>query len=483
MVSDAETYLIEDERLRSVFQHAPLTLSVTFLNAILTAVVLVPFGGRDRAAGWVGAILAVSVARWIGGRRFLRRPVDAASCRGWTLFSVLGSLTTGMLWGILAAALFPASPSHQFLLAFVIGGMCAGAVTVNAAHLSTVMAFILPASLPLAVMFLAEGTGFQVPGLMVIIFAAALSAISVTAHWTHGDQIRLRIALRREQRNLREANERLREEMAQRRTAEATLHQAQKTEAIGHLTGGMAHDFNNLLQVVIGNTNLIQRLSADNARVGKYARAAEQAAVRGAELTSALLTFARRQSLEALPVDINALLREFEPLLLRTLGATVRFEIVLAPGLPPCIADPAHFQSAVLNLVINARDAMSEGGVLSVTTASGTLKPADLNGNPDATPGDFVGVTVRDTGIGMSADLMAHIFEPFFTTKGVGKGSGLGLSQVFGFARQSGGHIELASAPDKGTAATLWLPVAPAGTALGHAAEAEPAGLAVSSGD
>jgi len=158
-------------------------------------------------------------------------------------------------------------------------------------------------------------------------------------------------------------------------------------------------------------------------------------------------------------VDINKLMREFEPLLLRTLGATVRFEINLAPELPMCEADAAHFQSAVLNLVINARDAMPQGGVLAITTGVATLGPAELVGNPDAHPGRFVSVTVRDTGIGMEAAVLGHVFDPFFTTKEVGKGSGLGLSQVYGFARQSGGHISLVSTPNVGTEATLWLPV------------------------
>jgi signal transduction histidine kinase len=231
-------------------------------------------------------------------------------------------------------------------------------------------------------------------------------------------------------------------------------------EAIGHLTGGIAHDFNNLLQVMIGNLNLIRRLSEENKRVVAYALAAEKAAIRGAELTSSLLTFARRQSLEAEQVDLNGLIKEFEPILLRTLGTKIDCEVKLAAGILRCRVDPAHFQSAVLNLVINARDAMPDGGVLTIATGHGTLGPADLEGNTEATPGPFVWVSVRDTGTGMTQDIMVRVYEPFFTTKEPGKGSGLGLSQIYGFARQSGGHIQLVSAPGQGTEATLWLPVA-----------------------
>ncbi len=458
MLSEDDSLLIEHERLRSVFSHAPVTLSVTVLNAILTASVLAPIDGWKLPAGWVAAIVVVSAVRWVCGRRFLSRGVGGHASRLWSLVSVSGALATGVLWGVLGVVLFPASAASQLFLAFVVGGMCAGAVTVSGAHLPTAAAFILPASLPLAASFLAEGATKRVPALMIVIFASALVMISLTAHRTFGTHMRLQEALRREQRKLSDANERLLHEVTQRQTAEATLQQAQKIEAIGHLTGGIAHDFNNLLQVMMGNMNLIQRLSGDNTRITAYAQAAEHAAMRGAELTSTLLTFARRQSLQAVHLDMNTLLREFEPLLLRTLGAMVRFEIVLAPDLPLCQADPAHFQSAVLNLVINARDAMPEGGVLSVATGMSSLEPNDLIGNPEAHPGRFVFVSVSDTGTGMPADVMARVFEPFFTTKEVGKGSGLGLSQVYGFARQSGGHVELDSTPKEGTTVKLLLP-------------------------
>jgi signal transduction histidine kinase len=459
MQFDQDKFRIEHERLQSVFQHAPLTLTVTVINAALTAYVLAPADGNRLAMLFAGAIVVVSIARWIGSRVFLRRSRQISRLVPWTAFSILGSLATGAVWGTAATLLYPASESFQLFLALVIGGMCAGAVTVNAAHFPSVLAFILPATLPLAAAVFAEGPARQVSSLMVVVFAFALSLIGAHAHRAFGQRIRLQLALSREQRKVGEANQRLVEEVAQRRTVEATLHQAQKMEAIGHLTGGIAHDFNNLLQVMIGNMSLIRRLADGNPQIVGYAAAAEQAALRGAELTSSLLAFARRQSLETERVDINRLLREFEPLLQRTLTSKIRFALDLMPDLPACHADPAHFQSAVLNLVINARDAMPEGGRLSVSTGLATLGPADLVGNADARPGEFVSVSVRDTGSGMSEAIMVRVFEPFFTTKDPGKGTGLGLSQVYGFARQSGGHIGLVSSPGEGTCATLWLPV------------------------
>lgn len=249
--------------------------------------------------------MTVSAVRWIGGRTFLGLRPEMVVPGRWAMFSILGSLTTGILWGVCATVMFPALESYQLFLALVIGGMCSGAVAVNAAHLDTVAAFVLPASLPLAASFYAEGAAWHVSALMIVLFASALSAISFAAHRKFGDRIRLRIALGQEQRKLFDTNQRLVQEMAQRRTAEATLHQAQKMEAIGHLTGGMAHDFNNLLQVMIANMHMIRRLGADNPQIVKYASAAEQAATRGSELASGLLTFARRQTLEARPIDIK----------------------------------------------------------------------------------------------------------------------------------------------------------------------------------
>ncbi len=269
MLSDDGSLLIEHERLKSVFSHAP----VTVLNAILTASVLAPIDGWKLPAGWVAAIVVVSAVRWVGGRRFLSRGLEGqASPRLWSLVSMLGAFTTGVLWGVLGIVLFPVSEASQLFLAFFVGGMCAGAVTVSGAHLPTAVAFILPASLLLAASFLAEGSTKRVPALMIVIFASASVMISLTAHRSFEAHIRLQEALRREQRKVSDANERLLREVKQRRTAEATLQQAQKIEAIGHLTGGIAHDFNNLLQVMMGNMNLIQRLSVENTRITAYAR-------------------------------------------------------------------------------------------------------------------------------------------------------------------------------------------------------------------
>jgi signal transduction histidine kinase len=458
MLSDQDQ-LVETERIRSVFQQAPLALVVTVINAVLTAAVLAPVSSHGLLSMWVALIIVVSGARWAVRQRFLARAPDGARYQHWAALSILGSLTAGILWGVGAIVLSPAAETYQLFFVFVVGGMCAGTTAVNSTHLPTVLAFIIPATLPLAASFLAGGSAVRlVSALMILVFASALSLTSLRAHRAFGERIRLQLALSRQGRALSEANKRLRDEMAERQKAEAGLHQAQKMEAIGHLTGGIAHDFNNLLQVVTGSLSMIGRLAEGNTRVLEYIRAAEQATTQGARLTSSLLAFARRQSLQVERVNLNTLLREFQPLLLRAMGGAIQFQALLAPGLPGCNVDPAHFQSAILNLVINARDAMPEGGQLSIITDVIMLTEEDLLANPDAKPGRFVSVAVQDSGSGMTAEVLAQVFEPFFTTKEIGKGSGLGLSQVYGFARQSRGHVHLRSKPAAGTCVTLCLP-------------------------
>nr|WP_294517387.1 ATP-binding protein [uncultured Rhodopila sp.] len=459
MPSDPDKALIETERLRFVFQQLPLTVSVTLLNAALTAFVLAPFTSHIVLAAWLGMITALSIVRMVLRQVFFRRRPEGQWSRVWAAVSTIGAGTAGLLWGCGLAAMFPANQTIELFLAFVVGGMCAGATTVNFSHFPTAAAFILPASLPLAVCLLFEGPEPRtISAFMVVVFAVSLCCGCLRAHRSFGERLTLQFALRRQRVKLSEANEQLQAEVSERKTIQETLHQVQKMEAIGHLTGGIAHDFNNLLQVIIGNLNLIRRLAPGNPKLLGYALAAEQAAKRGADLTGSLLAYARRQALRSERVDVNRLLTEFQPLLVRSLGGTIAFRMSLEATVPGCEADPAHFQSAILNLVINARDAMPHGGTLSVGTAVERLGAADLAGNPEASPGRFVSVAVRDTGEGMSADVLARVFEPFFTTKEIGKGSGLGLSQVFGFARQSGGHVRLVSTQGEGTTATISLP-------------------------
>jgi PAS domain S-box-containing protein len=240
------------------------------------------------------------------------------------------------------------------------------------------------------------------------------------------------------------------------RDAESRLHQAQKMDAVGQLTGGVAHDFNNLLTVIIGALDLDpERIPAEmRPALDQALRAAE----RGAALTHRLLAFSRQQMLVTRSVDFNRLVGDMDELLRRTLGEHVEIELRLAGDLWPALADSGQVENSLLNLAINARDAMPEGGKLIIETSNVHLDDDYASSNAEVTPGDYVMMTVTDTGTGMPPDVLAHVFEPFFTTKEVGKGTGLGLSMIYGFAKQSGGHAKIYSEVGHGTTVRLYLP-------------------------
>ncbi len=251
----------------------------------------------------------------------------------------------------------------------------------------------------------------------------------------------------------RETNEALRE-------SQARLAQSQKMEAVGQLTGGIAHDFNNMLQAITSGLTLLERRISEGrpGEAGRYFAAIRQAAESAGRLTNRLLVFSRLQRLQATVVDPNELVRGMKELIERTIGPSVRLELRLGDKVRKVLIDANQLESAILNLAINARDAMPEGGLLSIATAERALGPAELSDHEGTTPGDFVEIAVTDTGEGMSADVLPRVFEPFFTTKPTGVGTGLGLSQVYGFVRQSGGIVLLESEPGRGTTVRLYLP-------------------------
>ncbi|MFN3522023.1 MAG: PAS domain-containing protein [Phenylobacterium sp.] len=256
--------------------------------------------------------------------------------------------------------------------------------------------------------------------------------------------------------------ERVQAALAERDHAEAALRRAQKLEAVGQLTGGVAHDFNNLLTVIIGALDLMQRHPEDAARRTRMIEAAQGAARRGERLTQQLLAFSRRQALRPELVCVDELLRESEPLLRRAVGEAVA--LTVAPAAPGAVVriDPSQFEAAVLNMVVNARDAVASGGAIRIETVRQALDAGQVE---DLAAGDYLCIVVHDTGVGMAPEVIARVFEPFFTTKEVGKGTGLGLSQVYGFARQSGGGVGIDSAPGKGASVRLFLPCAEAAAA------------------
>lgn len=260
--------------------------------------------------------------------------------------------------------------------------------------------------------------------------------------------------------------QRVEEAVAEQMVAEAALRQAQKMEAIGQLTGGVAHDFNNLLTVILGGLESIQKLvpslpDEPRRRIQRSAAMATHGAERAATLTARLLAFSRRQPLDPRAVDAARLVTGLADLLERTLGEGVELQTVAGAGLWKTFVDAGELENALVNLAVNARDAMPEGGRLTIETSNAWLDEDYLAMVPEPVqPGQYVLIAVSDTGSGMDADTIARVFEPFFTTKAVGKGTGLGLSQVYGFVRQTGGHIRIYSEPGEGTTIKLYLPKA-----------------------
>jgi len=241
--------------------------------------------------------------------------------------------------------------------------------------------------------------------------------------------------------------------------AEVQLRQAQKLEAVGQLTGGVAHDFNNLLTVILGNAEILAESLHDQDYLRKLAEMTANAAERGSELTSHLLAFSRKQPLQPRVLDVGQqVCNSLESLLRRTLPETITLEIERAENLWLAEIDPSQLESALLNIVLNARDAMPGGGRITIEIKNTELGEDFVLDDPDLKAGQYIMITVTDSGHGMSDEILARVFEPFFTTKEVGRGSGLGLSMVYGFVKQSGGHVRICSEPDNGTSVTLCFP-------------------------
>jgi PAS domain S-box-containing protein len=261
-------------------------------------------------------------------------------------------------------------------------------------------------------------------------------------------------------RQLADANERLQNEMFERERAEDALRHAQKMEAVGQLTGGIAHDFNNMLTGIIGSLDLMQRYIAEGraSEIGRFTEAAVSSANRAAALTHRLLAFSRRQSLNRTPLNANELIHSLEDLLSRTKGDHIELKLHLAEDIWRVNTDVSQLENALLNLVINARDAMPEGGELQIETANVYLDGSDITTLEPVNAGDYVMIAVSDNGTGMTPSVLAKAFDPFFTTKPIGQGTGLGLSMIYGFAQQSGGHVSLFSLPGRGTSVRLYLP-------------------------
>ena len=309
---------------------------------------------------------------------------------------------------------------------------------------------------------LLKESGHDLPFILVSAVVSEETAVAAMKAGAHDyimkrNLVRLAPAIERE---LREAQTRGARKAAEEalRQSEEQLRQAQKIEAVGRLASGVAHDFNNILTVITGHSELLLRqLDADDPR-RKNAEQIEKAAYRAAALTRQLLTFSRKQVIEPRVLKLNAIILNIEKMLRRLIGEDIEFCTVLDSAAGHIKADPGQIEQVIMNLAVNARDAMPNGGKLTVTTANTTLDKKHLNNFPDLCAGDYVMLTIADTGTGMSEEVKAHLFEPFFTTKPPGKGTGLGLATCFGIVKQSTGHINVHSELGRGTTFKIYFP-------------------------
>jgi signal transduction histidine kinase len=342
--------------------------------------------------------------------------------------------------GVSFAACFPA-----LMVASLVGGFAAGMFCVAVSALGT-WYFILPPPFSFAV-----GPG-QLLGVCVFSVLGATNVVLICT---------MRAAVARYRALGAELEARVAERSAELQRTQAMLFQAQKMEALGQLTGGLAHDFNNMIAVVLGNLDIMRRrLAAGQTDVIRYLDNARDGGQRAAQLTQRLLAFARKQPLSPVIVHVNGLVFEMSELLYRTLGENVRLECLQSEGLWKACVDQSQLENAILNLAVNARDAMPDGGTLTIETANIYLDEHYAAERPDVKPGRYVMLAVTDTGTGMSQEVAARAIDPFFTTKEPGRGTGLGLSQVFGFIKQSGGHMAIQSEPGGGTTVRLYVPCA-----------------------
>ncbi len=448
---NTEVYNTQIDRL---YHQTPMVLTVNAVNSALVAVVLASYLEQMPWLIFLVLTLALTGMRLIGWNRYYARSESGEAIAKYAILAIAGSGLSGTLWGVGSALLLPDNLVEQTFVAFVIGGMCVASLISFSYYIPAFVAYVFPAVLPLAGRFFWDG--WPVHGDMMVVFAVTITLAAYNSARGFATSLRLNLDLTERTRELTAANSRLEIEIVQRGVAEDQLRQAHKMEAIGQLTGGIAHDFNNVLTAVVGDVEMAEARIDDDPRTTDLLQAALRAADRGATLTRHLLAFARRQHLEPRPVDVAAVVDGVARMLRRTIGPDIRLVVHAETDLPPAWIDPNQLELAILNLALNARDAMPDGGILRIDAECRRVE----NGGspPDLVFSDSVVISVLDTGTGMNTETLARAFEPFFTTKEAGRGSGLGLSIVHGFAAQSGGSVRITSSLGKGTKVDLSLP-------------------------
>jgi signal transduction histidine kinase/ActR/RegA family two-component response regulator len=479
--ADTTSAKIFSQQVRLLYSSGIEGLLATTINAPILAYIQRDVIAAPIVGWWLVYIAAVTLARAALVYQYWRSTHTDRSAARWSRAYGIGAALAGLGWGVAGIVLYPpASIPHQVFLVFMLGGMAAGAVAVLTPRMEIFLVFFLPTLLPIIGQLVKQpGDLHLTMGGVLFIFMLALLFTARRMHYT----ILSSLTLRSENTGLvqyltsanvqaEQRNQELKREIQQREQTEAALQasqeqllQSQKMEAIGQLAGGIAHDFNNLLLVMNGYSELLlNELKSDEKKrlkVEQIKRAGERAAA----LTQKMLAFSRRQVTHPRPIDLNAAVSSIAPMLTRLIGESIHVVTKLTP-VGQVKADPMQIEQVIMNLALNARDAMPQGGTLTIGTCNIELDHIYTGHHPGSQVGTYVQLTVRDTGIGMDAETKRRVFEPFFTTKEVGKGTGLGLSVVYGIIKQSGGYIEVTSESQSGSLFTVYLPRLSAAVAL-----------------
>jgi signal transduction histidine kinase/ActR/RegA family two-component response regulator len=457
---------IRSEQVRILYQQGPSLLLANVVNAAVVAGVLWLEAPSSALLIWVGAMALANGLRLVLRRSYLRAKPPPEAAELWGRRFVIGAVTTGALWGLAAFAFY--EPDHilsQAILTFAIAGSTGAAAGTQACYIPAFLGYFLPTLTPFVLRLLLVGDGLHTGfAAMVAVYALVLVLVARSTHRTLRESLRLRFEnrglltqLSATRAELESANtvleERVRQRTQELEKREAALRAAQPMEAVGRLAAGVAHDFNNLLTVVTANAGDLLQRSATSAEQRAALEDVLAASDRGADLVRQLLAFARQQRLEPRIFDLNRLVRDDERLLARLIGEHIRLSFVLGDEALWISADPTQMRQVLVNLVTNARDAMPEGGELTVR-----VDQVDVAEHATLRPGAHARLSVEDTGRGLDAETTRRIFEPFFSVKAAGHGSGLGLATVKGIVLQSGGAAEVESTPEAGTIFRVYLP-------------------------
>jgi two-component system cell cycle sensor histidine kinase/response regulator CckA len=458
---------VRAEQVRTLYRQGVPVFLTNPINALILSATFWTSAPKGFLVGWTVAISLVVAARIELRRHYWLAAPTASETDRWSRRFVIGSTVTGALWGVAALVLFPlGGPLLQLLVAFVIGGMSAAAAGTLSSHLPAYFGYVMPALIPLAARaFLVGDTTHEAMGAMIALYGLGLFFVAHVNHRSLREAFRFRFEnedllrqLSSTRGNLEETNRTLEQRVSERgetlRRQSEALRDAQRLEAVGRLAGGVAHDFNNLLTVMLANLSILLTDDRREEPLRSMLLDMRDAAQRGADLVRQLLVFSRRQKAAPRILDLNQRVAAMHRLLARLIGENMTLELVLFDEALLVRADPSQIEQVVINLVTNARDAMPNGGTVTLETSA-----VDEPGGGDGVPaGSYVVLSVRDTGEGMDDATRARVFDPFFTTKEVGKGTGLGLATVYGIVDHGGGHIRVDSAPQQGSCFRVYLP-------------------------